>query len=234
MRITILSIITLLLISIGHAQTVNQLDANGERHGVWKKNYEGTNILRYEGEFFHGKEIGEFKFYKKYQNKAILSATKLFNKDNQIAEVTFLASNGKVISQGKMNGKKHIGKWVYYHNNSNQIMTLEHYNDNGLLDGESVVYYADGQIAEKRHYNKGLLEGEAKWYSEKGTLIKSYIYVNNELHGEAKFYDETGKLILKGRYKRDKKDGVWTHYKDGKVSEEKDYTIRSKNPYKKK
>ena len=45
------------------AQGVNQVDANGERDGLWQKFYEGTSQLRYEGTFQHGKEVGTFKFY---------------------------------------------------------------------------------------------------------------------------------------------------------------------------
>lgn len=64
-------IVLFLLMSCGFifAQNINQFDANGERHGIWKKNFEDTNIIRYEGQFFHGKEIGLFKFYKHYKIK---------------------------------------------------------------------------------------------------------------------------------------------------------------------
>ena len=31
--------------------SVNQFDENGERHGYWSKNFEGTEEKRYEGNF---------------------------------------------------------------------------------------------------------------------------------------------------------------------------------------
>ena len=89
---------------------VNQFDADGKRHGVWKKMYEGTNLLRYEGTFLNGKEIGLFKFYKNIKNKSVLAFTKQFNKVNNIAEVKFFDVNGKVVGEGKMKGKVYIGK----------------------------------------------------------------------------------------------------------------------------
>ena len=49
---------------IAFAQKNNQMDADGNRHGIWKKNFDNTQQVRYEGEFNHGKEIGLFKFYK--------------------------------------------------------------------------------------------------------------------------------------------------------------------------
>ena len=38
----------------------NQVDANGKRHGKWTKYFEGTEQIRYTGEFNHGQEVGTF------------------------------------------------------------------------------------------------------------------------------------------------------------------------------
>ena len=210
------------------AQDVNQFDDNGKRHGIWKKNFEDTKIIRYEGQFSHGKEIGLFKFYKNYEDKAILSATKLFNENNNLSEVKFLASNGSVISEGKMNGKTYIGTWKYYQKNSDKLLTLEHYNEDGQLIGQRLVYYPNGQIAEEQNYINGNLHGVSIWYSEKHVILKSFIYENGELHGMAKFYNPKGTLVSEGQYKRGKKDGVWKFYEKGELISEKDFTYKPK------
>lgn len=228
-RAFIISIISIFSLS---AQNINQFDANGKRHGVWKKNFEGTNVLRYEGQFNHGKEIGTFNFYKNIRKKAVLTARKIFNEANNTAVVTFFTSKGKIISEGKMNGKIYVGTWKYYHSNSDKLMTLEHYNENGHLEGERLVYYDNGQIAEKRHYVNGKLEGEAFWYSVKNVVLKHFIYENDELHGISKYYSPNGDLLAEGRYKHDKKYGIWKYYKKGELVEEKNFTPTSK--YKKK
>lgn len=221
-------IILLMFNTIMFAQNINQFDANGKRHGIWKKNFENTNVLRYEGQFKHGKEVGVFKFYKLYKNKAILSATKQFNDDNNIVEVKFLASNGKVISEGTMNGKIYIGTWKYYQKNSNQLLTTETFNSKGELIGERFVYYPNGQVAEKQNYIAGKLNGESYWLSEKNVLLKTYVYENNELHGKAQFYNPKGQLVSEGQYKRGKKHGIWTYYENGKLIEQKDFTYKPK------
>jgi len=210
------------------AQDFNQFDANGKRHGEWKKNFENTNIIRYEGQFSHGKEIGLFKFYKNYKKKAILSATKQFAEQDNSAQVKFLASNGKVISAGRMDGKTYIGTWKYYQKNSDKLLTLEHYNDQGDLIGERLVYYPSGQIAEKQNYIKGILNDASIWYSEKNVVLKSFLYENGELHGVAKFYNPKGELVSEGQYKRGKKDGVWKYYENGELIKEKDFTYKPK------
>ncbi|GAA4811809.1 toxin-antitoxin system YwqK family antitoxin [Litoribaculum gwangyangense] len=210
------------------AQDINQFDTQGKRHGIWQKKFDGTKVIRYEGEFLHGKEIGVFKFYKNIKNKAVLTATKEFNENDNIAYVKFLASNGKVISEGKMNGKTYIGTWKYYQKNSDKLLTLEEYNGNGQLVGKRLVYYPNGQIAEEQNYTDGKLNGVSKWFSEKNIVLKEYYYVNGELHGMSKFYNSKGELITEGEYKRGKKDGMWKFYENGKLIEEKDFTYKPK------
>ncbi len=222
----------LLGVSIVSAQSINQFDTNGKRHGIWQKKFDKTQVLRYEGEFRHGKEIGLFKFYKKIDNRPILTASKQFNETNNIAHVKFLSSRGKVISEGKMEGKKYIGEWKYYQRNSNGLLILENYDDSGNLNGLRNVYYKNGQVAEKQHYVGGKLEGESVWYSERSVKIKEFIYVNGELHGESKYYNPRGELITQGHYQNGKKYGIWRFFENGKITKQEDFT--HKNKYKKK
>lgn len=213
-----------LFVDFGYSQeTINQYDSNGKRHGVWKKNFEGTNKVRYQGKFEHGKEVGLFKFYKLIKNKSSLTATKEFNTNDNTAYVKFLTSRGKVISEGMMNERLYIGKWIYYHKNSEKIMSLENYNDQGQLHGEKKVFYDNGRLAEHFNYYNGNLNGEAKYYAVNGTLVKYYIYENNELHGWSKHFDEEGDLLVEGRYKNGKKSGIWKYYNNGKLVKEHNF-----------
>lgn len=209
---------------LAFAQDINQFDAEGKRHGIWKKNFDGTEQLRYEGEFDHGKEIGLFKFYILVKKKSVLSATKLFNANDDSAEVKFLSSRGKTISEGKMVGKTYVGKWIYYHNNSDKIMTVETYDDNGVLQGERLVYYDNGQLAEKATYVDGKIEGLSEVYSLKGVVLKSFIYENGELHGPSKSFNGKGEMLSEGQYKRNKKTGIWKFYENNKLVDEKNFT----------
>lgn len=207
--------------SLIFAQEINQLDTNGKRHGIWKKTFDTTKVLRYEGEFLNGKEIGVFKFYKNIKQKAVLTATKEFNKTDFKAYVKFFASTGKLISEGNMDGKLYIGEWKYYQKDNDKLLTLEHYDASGNLNGERVVYYPNGEIAEKQFYNVGKLEGASVVYSDKNVLLSEVIYVNDELHGYSKYYAPTGELVAEGLYKNGKKEGIWKYYENGKLTEEK-------------
>jgi len=231
-RLFFMFILTLLGFNVIAQEAVNQFDENGERHGVWKKYFDKTDQIRYEGKFVHGKEVDTFKFYTLNHKKSVLSAVKVFNPNNNKASVKFLSSKGKLISEGTLNGKLYVGKWVYYHNKSKNIMSVEYYNDNGNLEGEKVVYYANGQVAERSNYKDGKLEGSSKWYSESGKLLKDFSYENDELHGLSKYYDASGIILAEGEYQRGRKHGIWSYYEAGKLKETKDHTRRSKNPKK--
>jgi antitoxin component YwqK of YwqJK toxin-antitoxin module len=229
-KLFLVLLLTLFLTS-GHAQNeINAFDSEGKRHGFWKKNFDASDQPRYEGTFNHGREVGVFKFYTLNQKKSVLSATRAFSPDNDDILVKFFSSKGKLISEGQMTDTLFFGKWVYYHNKSKEIMTLEHYNSKGKLEGEKMVYYENGQIAEQSKYINGKMEGVSKVFSEKGMLIKEFSYQNDMLNGMSRYYNSTGQLLAEGTYRNDQKHGIWKYYENGMLTEEKDFTVVSKNP----
>ncbi len=232
MKKIIFTLLVIFICTSSFSQSVNQFDENGKRHGIWKKTFKNTNVLRYEGEFLHGKEIGVFKFYKNIRKKAVLTATRTFNENDNNTYVKFFTSRGKLISEGTMDGKLYVGTWKYYQKSSDKLLTLEHYNNKGNLHGERFVYYPNGQVAEKQNYIDGKLDGASTWYSVKNVVLKSFIYVDGELHGDSKYYNPKGELITEGRYKQGKKHGIWKYYENGKLVNEKNFSPEGK--YKKK
>lgn len=212
-------------LTLGYGQKpVNQLDEDGKRHGLWTKNYHKTDQKRYEGKFVHGKEVDTFKYYTLSNGKSVLSAIKVFNIKDSLADVKFYTSKLKVISEGKMNGKHYVGKWIFYHKNSEVMMIEENYNDDGKLDDERKVFYKDGSVAEHTNYKDGKLEGISKWYSEQGELLRESSYKEDMLDGKTINYDSDGNIASEGNYKKNKKVGIWKYYKEGKIRREVDHT----------
>lgn len=200
---------------------INQMDAQGQRHGLWKKIYPGTKQVRYEGTFEHGKEIGEFKFYCE-DCKDKPSVIKQFNAKDDTVVVKYFTVKDKLVSEGKMKDKDRIGEWVYYHKNSKEVMTRENY-QNGKLHGKVITYYPNGKITEEIDYKNGIKEGPNNYYSPDGVLLKKLFYKNDELHGEAIYYDAFGNVIIEGFYKNGKKDGLWKYYTDGQITLEETF-----------
>ncbi len=200
---------------------INQLDDQGKRHGVWVKTYEGSVQKRYEGKFNHGKEIGVFNYYcKDCKDSPVIIKT--FNENDNTAEVVYLTKKGKVVSEGKMEGKNRIGEWVYYHEKSKNVMTREFYLD-GKLEGLKTTYYINQKITEELTYKNGIKEGENNYYSPDGVLLKRLLYNNDQLEGEAFYYDSNGNVIIEGNYKNGRKDGLWKYYNEGKLTKEETF-----------
>lgn len=222
-RIFLFFFLLMYVANIGYGQKFNAFDAEGKRHGKWQKKYDNSDQLRYEGTFEHGREIGEFKFYKPNSGK-VPTATKMFSKNSDSVQVKYYTARGKVISEGDMIGKDRVGVWKYYHRGSTKVMMTEEY-VLGKLNGEQKTYFENGQLTEKTIYENGERQGKRIVYSEKGIIIKEFTYENDQLHGVTKYYDANGNVQIEGNYKRDRKDGVWNYYENGKLVEQKRFPI---------
>lgn len=200
---------------------INQVNSKGERHGEWREYYDDDQeMLKFEGRFVNGKEIGLFKFYKEglKQPAAILE----FDANSDTVAARYLSQNGKTISEGKMVNKMNVGEWTYYHKDSDKIMMTENYK-NGKLHGIKKIYYDNGVVAEEAHYANGELEGPRRLYSVKGVVLEDLLYEAGELHGPAKIYNGKGELMSEGNYKRNKHHGTWRYYENGNLKEEKEF-----------
>lgn len=215
------SVILLYTIAGISQEQFNQIDDKGQRHGIWKKTFPGSEQLRYEGKFNHGKEVGEFRFYCE-ECKDQPTVIKNFEGKNDLAEVKYFTAKGKLVSEGKMKAKDRIGEWVYYHKSSKEVMTREFYK-NGKMDGIKTTFYPNGKITEEITYKNGIKEGPNNYYSYNGVLLKKLIYEEDKLHGPALHYNAAGDLLIEGSYKKGKQHGVWKHYEDGKVTSEESF-----------
>ena len=219
---SLLFLLTILFTQLLIAQEeVNQYDEQGRRHGVWKKYFDDSDQLRYQGQFDHGKETGTFKFYCE-DCKEQPMVTKEFSSSDNTALTKYYTVKGKLVSEGKMDGKERIGEWLFYHEKSDEVMSREFYKS-GKLDGPKTTYYTNGTVTEVVNYVAGEMQGESKYYAPDGVLLKDLKYLDNELHGEATYYDAFGNVTIKGFYKNGAKHGLWRYYKGGNLIQEETY-----------
>lgn len=206
--------------------SINQVDSEGKRHGIWKKYY-NNNRVRYVGRFEHGKEVGIFKFYdaSNSDNPVIV---KEFNDSNEEALVSFYTPSGALESKGKMRGKEREGKWLFYHPDGKSVMSEENY-VNGKLEGVYKTFYPSGEPTEITYYKNGMLDGNYKKYSIKGFLFQDFNYSKGKLNGMATYYSrKTGDLIKKGPFKDDLRVGTWENYVDGELVSTEQPAIKPK------
>ena len=214
---------TITLTSLIAQNEVNKFDENGLRHGFWQKTYPNTDQLRYQGKFYHGKEIDTFKYYKLKRKKSVLSAIKVFNSKDNKAKTTFMTSNGNIVSSGIMDGKNFIGQWLFYHKNSDKVMIEENYNTNGELEGLRNVFFTNGVTAESAEYKSGKKNGILKIYSQSSKLLQESVYYGDKLNGKTTYYDLNGSIEATGDFNANLKTGVWEYFKNGKLTRKVDH-----------
>ena len=224
MRKIIFNSLLIFLFTIGSfaQENINQVNAKGDRIGVWEKHYQNQRI-RYQGQFENGKEVGVFKYYSAASSEFPI-VIKTFNKYSSEALVQYYTLKGLPESEGKINGKERIGEWIYYHKDGTTQMLEENYID-GVLNGVFKIFYENGKLTKLVHFKDGKLHGNSKKYSHKSILIEDVNYVNGELHGYASFYEDNGNLKQKGLYEEDLKVGVWEFFEDGELSESKEVKV---------
>jgi antitoxin component YwqK of YwqJK toxin-antitoxin module len=201
----------------------NKLDSEGKKHGSWKGFYVESKRPKYEGSFFHGKEIGIFKFFDDTKVGSVI-ATREFNGNDNVAFTIFYDQANNKVSEGKVVNKLFEGQWKYYHQGAQTVMATENYK-NGKLEGLRAVFYPNGTIAQEINYKNNLKEGVYKKYAENGAVLEESIYKNNNYSGLAVFKDPDGNIVSKGNFVNGKKSGIWTFFENGKQLKEVDMSI---------
>ena len=96
---------------IGQAQNNTPTDAQGRKHGIWKKYYDNGK-LRFQGRFEHGVEVDTFTFY--FESGA-LRAKNVFVKGAPGECMSYQYGEGEVLAaKGKYKDTKKTGEWVFY------------------------------------------------------------------------------------------------------------------------
>ena len=219
------------LATFSFAQTSNQLDDKGLKNGIWKGFHNESKRLRYEGTFNHGKEQGVFKFFDDTKEGTLIATRDFNEKDNSCYTIFYNQKNNKV-SEGNVVNKLFEGEWKYYHENSNQILSLENY-VNGKLEGLKKVFYATGKISQEINFKNGLKEGSNKVFAENGTIMEESNFKKNVFDGLAIFRSPENVEVGKGFFKNGKKVGIWVFNTNGKITKE-NFNFQSKRKFAKK
>lgn len=127
------------------------------------------------------------------------------------------------------------------------MITNQSINENGEVDGESIIYNKEGQLESKGSYTNGQKNGywELFWYT--GQLKANGNYKNDKFEGEWREYIEgnlhlvntyhdgilegeseshysNGQINWKGQYKNGKEEGDWIYYDiHGNINEKGTY-----------
>lgn len=195
--------ISTVLFAQNSADTLNQLDNSGKKHGYWKKSDRDT--LRYEGKFEHGIPVGEFKYYYPSGN---IKAKTVYSENGTVANTTMYYSTGPKMAEGVYINKIREGEWINYDGEDHIIAKVNY--KNGLKSGECTYYYSEGGKLEIINYENGVEHGNYVQYFNNQSVKMKGTYEHGEFHGVFAYYYPNGIINNTGKYVHNLREGVWS------------------------
>ena len=171
-------------------------------NGKYTEYYKNGKI-KIQGNYKEGRRNGEFKTFLKNSK----SAGSVIYKDGKIIKSTLIKSMKDNASFSPISYVNYdldtsysIGKVDF----PNKLLkTYYMYNKKGVLNGDSIKYYEEGNLQSIVPYKNNLVEGLIIRYYENGNIKEEVNYKNDKMNGEAKSYDENGKLNGRTIFKDD-------------------------------
>ena len=171
--------------------------------------YEGA-IVKSTGTYLNGVPEGAFR---EFSIEGKITSSKIYK-------------DGVVVGEGIYDeANKEQGPWKEYHLNG-QLKAQGEYKD-GRRIGEWVFNHPGGKLEQKGKYDKkGKAQGVWKWYYESGNLLREENYTDDIRNGAMVEYSDSGKVITKGQYVDGQKEDEWLYelgdYKEiGKYKEDR-------------
>ena len=171
-------------------------------NGKYTEYYKNGQI-KIQGSYKEGMRNGEFKTFLKNGK----SAGSIIYKDGKIIKSTLVKAMEDNTSFSPISYVNYdldtsysIGR-VDFPNKLLKIYRM--YDKKGVLNGNSIRYYEEGNIQSIFPYKNNLVEGLVIRYYENGNIKEEVNYKNDKMNGEAKSYDENGKLNGRTIFKDD-------------------------------
>lgn len=182
-------------------------DAQGRRHGLWKKYYDNGN-LRYQGRFAHGIPVDTFKYF--FEDGSLRTKNAFRGKSGNC--MSYQYGEEILAAKGLYLNKQKDSVWTYYDREQN-VIARETYHQ-GEKHGLSQKYHDNGRLAEVLHYDMGQKEGDWKQFYESGAKMAEGQYKRDKLSGEVTYFYSSGKPRSRGNYKAGLMDGTWYFFGD--------------------
>ena len=96
------------------------------------------------------------------------------------------------------------------------ILVAASIRENGVLNGDRILYYPNGNVQRKENWKNGHLYGTASEYTTSGQLCHSVQYAYDWKIGQEKWYDATGKVVAAQSWNKDIRTGTFWKKYDGK------------------
>lgn len=199
--------------------TVNLIDAQGRRQGVWKKS-DSIGRKIYEGQFTDGKPTGIFRYY--YPDGK-LKTESAFSFGGRKAKSVSYYPNGRKMASGNYFDEKKDSVWQFFSEIDGVLLSEENYHL-GVKDGFSKTYFPGGGLAELMSWKNGIKSGPWEQYFSDGKIKFRGNYQENEKSGAFQAFYLSGKIMFRGQYLNGHQSGLWLYYEEnGKLLKKEQY-----------
>jgi len=174
---------------------------------------EGKKVV--EGNYLNGQKEGKWTFWEPngswtmetYKNDILWGP---------IFDYFIDSLNNVTQTLGEYENGLHTGLWKWFTKDS--VLIRSAFYKNGLLEGESTIYYTNGNIHYVGQYKEAKRTGICKWYYENGQLEQEALYKDDLRIEVISSYDQNGRKRNAGTLKNG--NGTWIKYDDdGKIRE---------------
>lgn len=129
------------------------------------------------------------------------------------------ASDGLYYDQ---KGKIFTGTSIEYYTDSLIRASIEI--KDGMLDGQTRIYFENGQLEEIRSFKKGMMHGKWEKWNLQNIKVAEANYMDDKKDGKWFVWDDNGTLRYNMTYREGEKTGNWLMYDEqGKLINRKDF-----------
>ncbi|NNC83206.1 MAG: hypothetical protein HKN79_06485 [Flavobacteriales bacterium] len=212
-RFISISLLSIMMSSTCWAQEMNVMDEAGRKQGPWKKYYEESTSVFYEGSFKDDQPVDTFTYF--YRDGSI-KGLMVYLSSELVEATTYYPKSGQVMAMGRYIDQKKDSTWKYY-TQAGILSSVEQY-ERGAKEGEEFVYFENGEIAESTTHKDGLRNGPWQQKYDNGQVKVSGTFINDELEGPINYFFDNGAKEIIGKFKDGLREGTWMYFNsDGSV-----------------
>ena len=135
-------------------------------------------------------------------------------------ETFFTDNNGKCEESNYKSGVLR-GEQIFYYENG-QVRERRNFDETGSFTGVFKSYFETGHLKSEGQYTNGAMDGKWKFFYKSGNIKEIIFYKNNVENGPFIEYHENGKIAAEGTYINELENGLLKIYDDkGNLSMQK-------------
>ena len=126
---------------------------------------------------------------------------------------TFFTSNGGKSEESKYKRGVLYGEQMFYYENG-QVMENRNFDNNGSFTGAFKSFHDNGHLKSEGQYENGAMIGKWKFFYKSGNIKEIIFYRDNVENGPFIEYYENGKISAEGTYANELEHGLLKIYDD--------------------